>query len=115
MVVRSFPLAQELEKLNGVVINDSRLKGSHESRIHVKTHDQNQLWISGNPTKFLQGHNIFGTNDLLGICVEFYKQVVVRLELPASLVIFRRDNLCRAKLKENFIKDLQQISRVTKT
>ena len=60
-----------------------KIEGSHESRIHVKTHDQNQLWISGNPTKFLQGHNIFGTNDLLGICVEFYKQVVVRLELPA--------------------------------
>jgi II/X family phage/plasmid replication protein len=50
----------------------------------VKTHDQNQLWVSGNPTKFLQGHNIFGSNDLLGICVEFFKQIAERLELPAS-------------------------------
>ena len=36
------------------------------------------------PSKFLQGHNIFGTNNLLGICVEFFKQVVERLELPVS-------------------------------
>ncbi|MBF0562083.1 MAG: hypothetical protein HQL37_08695 [Alphaproteobacteria bacterium] len=25
------------------------------------------LWVDGNPSKFLQGHNIFGSDDLIGL------------------------------------------------
>lgn len=46
--------------------------GSHDNRIQIKTHQQSydtgkpsHLWISGNPVKFLQGHNIFGSCDLI--------------------------------------------------
>ncbi len=45
--------------------------GSFESSIQVKSNDVTEcreyaqlLYISGNPTKFLQGHNIIGTDDL---------------------------------------------------
>lgn len=45
--------------------------GSFESSIQVKSNDITEcreygqlLYISGNPTKFLQGHNIIGTDDL---------------------------------------------------
>lgn len=43
-----------------------KLEGSFESSINIKTNDidefgfGNQLYISGNPTKFLQGHNVIG-------------------------------------------------------
>lgn len=46
-------------------------QGSFESSIQVKSNDITEcreygqlLYISGNPTKFLQGHNIIGTDDL---------------------------------------------------
>ncbi|MBF0515387.1 MAG: Replication-associated protein G2P [Desulfovibrionaceae bacterium] len=50
------------------------IRGSHESSILVRTNDiipgnggGSTLWIDGNPTKFLQGHNIFGSDDLIGL------------------------------------------------
>ena len=52
---------------NGVIEKsvDRRLwlEGSHDSRISVRGWP-GYLEISGNPTKFLQGHNLFGSGDL---------------------------------------------------
>ncbi len=42
------------------------VEGSYSSKIQIKSHTENQIYISGNPTKFLQGHNLFGTNDHAG-------------------------------------------------
>lgn len=39
--------------------------GSYDNRIQIKTYGSSKLWISGNPVKFLQGHNIFGSCDLI--------------------------------------------------
>ena len=41
------------------------VEGSHSSKIQIKTHTDTQIWVSGNPAKFLQGHNIFFLN---GVC-----------------------------------------------
>lgn len=57
----------------------SRLKvpGSHDSSIQVKTHLVNSdgtgsmLYIDGNPVKWLQGHNLWGTDDLLSLVYAF--------------------------------------------
>lgn len=38
--------------------------GSYESNIMIKPLSESRIVISGNPAKFLQGHNLFGTNDL---------------------------------------------------
>lgn len=45
---------------------DSRfsVRGSHDSSITIRSLTDGMVEISGNPAKFLQGHNIFGTNDL---------------------------------------------------
>ena len=40
------------------------MRGHIPQKIQVKSHTDSTIWISGNPTKFLQGHNIFGTDDL---------------------------------------------------
>jgi len=60
---------------------DKRLavRGSHESNLHVKT-DRNsynpetglfsQLHLDGNPSKWLQGHNLFGSDDVQGLATE---------------------------------------------
>ena len=49
--------------------------GSYDNRIQIRTHQHSydpfgigkpsHLYISGNPVKFLQGHNIFGSCDLV--------------------------------------------------
>lgn len=52
------------------------VEGSYSSKIQIKSHTDNQIWISGNPTKFLQGHNIFGSNDLVGIMGKFFDELL---------------------------------------
>lgn len=62
---------------------ESRLqvRGSHESSIQVKTADYNQdgtgssLYIDGNPIKWLQGHNLWGTDDLLSLVYAFMERL----------------------------------------
>lgn len=48
------------------------VEGSHSSNIQIKSIDDGLIWISGNPAKFLQGHNIFGTDDLSYLVGRFF-------------------------------------------
>lgn len=61
---------------------DRRLKlvGSHESAIQVRTHGDT-LEVSGNPTKFLSGHNLYGCNNLRMVCLLFAYGVWEKLGL----------------------------------
>lgn len=52
------------------------VEGSHSSTIQIKTIDNSSIWISGNPTKFLQGHNVFGSNDLVGLMGKFFDELL---------------------------------------
>lgn len=52
------------------------VEGSYSSKIQIKSHTENQIYISGNPTKFLQGHNLFGTNDLVGLMGKFFDELL---------------------------------------
>jgi II/X family phage/plasmid replication protein len=52
------------------------VEGSYSSKIQLKSHTDNQIWISGNPTKFLQGHNIFGSNDLVHVMGLFFDELL---------------------------------------
>ncbi|WP_027710287.1 phage/plasmid replication protein, II/X family [Zooshikella ganghwensis] len=55
------------------------IRGSYESQILVKSvggdgsGQATHLLIDGNPSKFLQGHNAFGSNDVLGLVWETIK------------------------------------------
>jgi II/X family phage/plasmid replication protein len=49
--------------------------GSHDARITVRTasrgtHPTSHVEVSGNPTKWFQGHNLWGTDDLPGLVYE---------------------------------------------
>ena len=52
------------------------IEGSYSSKIQIKSHTENQIYISGNPTKFLQGHNLFGSNDLVSIMGKFFDELL---------------------------------------
>ena len=63
-----------------------KVEGSYSSSIQIKTDDINQVWISGNPAKFLQGHNIFGSNDVLGLNYAFFQRVAQKLNITPSTI-----------------------------
>lgn len=43
--------------------------GTYDDRLVVKTPDPCTLYLSGNPVKFFQGHNLFGSSDALGLAL----------------------------------------------
>lgn len=49
---------------------DAENEPSSSRKFYVHTPDQQTLLMSGNPAKFLQGHNAFGSDDLLGLYLE---------------------------------------------
>jgi II/X family phage/plasmid replication protein len=56
-----------------VVQKRKSFEGSHSSVIQIQSTDeagQPAIWVSGNPAKWFQGHNIFGSDDLAGLVRE---------------------------------------------
>lgn len=53
--------------------------GSHDATISIRSITQSTIEISGNLTKWLQGHNLFGTNDLKSLIWLFFNKL---LEIP---------------------------------
>jgi II/X family phage/plasmid replication protein len=64
-----------------VVNKQVTVEGSYSSKIQVKSHTDSTIWISGNPTKFLQGHNIFGTDDLRYLMSKFFDALLKHEDL----------------------------------
>ena len=55
--------------------------GSHDSSIVIRSVTDSTIEISGNPAKWLQGHNLFGTNDLNALCWLFLNKLIKIPEL----------------------------------
>ena len=52
--------------------------GSYDNRIQIRSYGSlSELWISGNPVKFLQGHNVFGSCDLLYLVSKLIDKLVL--------------------------------------
>lgn len=61
------------------------VEGSHSATITVRQcPDFPNLEISGNPSKFLQGHNLFGSDDLQGVISGFVRAVYCKLGYQPS-------------------------------
>ena len=55
--------------------------GSHDATIAIRSVSESTLEISGNPVKWLQGHNLFGINDLKHLVWLFFQRLVKIPEL----------------------------------
>jgi hypothetical protein len=42
-------------------------EGSHDNRLAICSRDGASVYVSGNPAKFFQGHNLFGSTDVDGL------------------------------------------------
>ncbi|MBX8803318.1 hypothetical protein HBA92_21570 [Ochrobactrum sp. MR28] len=60
------------------------LQGSHDSRIAIRTVERGYMEFSGNPSKFMQGHNLFGTDDLVGLMNDVLEKICTSLNLEPS-------------------------------
>lgn len=64
--------------------------GSHEQTLQVKSSGGDGegratvLLFHGNPSKFLQGHNLFGSGDLMALMVDAYARIVQLLGLQPT-------------------------------
>lgn len=65
--------------------------GSWDSAVYVRSRgeldDQGRaarLEVSGNPPKFLQGHNVFGSADMCRLAVSFIEAIATKLDIPFS-------------------------------
>lgn len=71
-----------------------QLEGSFESSAVCQTYYENNtqahhqmlrtIWISGNPAKFLQGHNLFGPENLPALAPLFFQRVLEAAGVPVS-------------------------------
>lgn len=48
-----------------------------------------ELYVTGNPAKFIQGHNVFGSDDLCALAAEMVRRVFAALEINDELSIKR--------------------------
>lgn len=54
------------------------VEGSHSSTIQVRSLTDKTIQVSGNPAKWLQGHNIFGSDDLIYLVFKFFNVLLER-------------------------------------
>lgn len=57
------------------------VEGSHSSKIQISSISENLIYVSGNPVKFLQGHNLFGTNDIRSLISKFFDALLEHTDL----------------------------------
>lgn len=106
------------ERVEWVADKRIPVAGSHDQRITIKSapHDPiNEIEISGNPAKFLQGHNVFGSDDLVGLAAAMYRGVLSRLGLaptPAELVYLDAGGFTLTRVDVTYSFDLQTLPRV---
>jgi II/X family phage/plasmid replication protein len=84
------------------------VEGSYSSKVHTRIVSSagsiyhkgilpsRMLWVSGNPVKFLQGHNLFGSDDVAGLARDFMLAVDEKLGGvmdSAALFLVRRGSI----------------------
>lgn len=52
------------------------VEGSYSKNITVRSHTDGVIEISGNPAKFLQGHNVFGSDDLIYLINKTFHRLI---------------------------------------
>lgn len=52
------------------------VEGSYSKNITVRSHTDGVIEVSGNPAKFLQGHNVFGSDDLIHLVTKTLDRLI---------------------------------------
>ena len=94
------------------------VEGSYSSKIMVRSLCQvtadkaKEIYISGNPSKFLQGHNIFGSPDLESLLVAILERILPNLEIETvPLETLRRARVSRVDFTKSIAFDNESTCR----
>lgn len=97
------------------------VRGSHEKDIAVRSQGGDgtglatELFIDGNPSKFLQGHNIVGSDDLFALVLDTVLSIFFNLGLEVSpdlLYTLRAGEYRFTRIDINYMFELPTISDV---
>lgn len=110
------------------------VRGSYDASICIKTTnvdtngDTCEISLSGNPVKFLQGHNLFGSTDLLNLVYDSIEAISESIDCPQPesvmrLIAYGRFKLSRIDInrmyslgsKDAALEFLAQSSQVART
>ena len=107
-----------VETIEYDIANRLSVKGSHDATITIRSHTENTVEISGNPAKFLQGHNVFGTNDLKYLVAKMIDKLCMIDELELKPTDVEYENiqqgnyhLSRVDVNEHFAFPSAQVAR----
>lgn len=107
-----------VEKLEYEICNRLVVEGSYDSSITIRSHSSSMVEISGNPAKFLQGHNVFGTNDLRYLVSKLIDKLSMIDELELNPTYEEYENiqdgkyqLSRVDVNEHFAFPSAQMAR----
>ena len=107
-----------VETIEYDIANRLSVKGSHDATITIRSHTDNTVEISGNPAKFLQGHNVFGTNDLKYLVAKMIDKLCMIDELELKPTDVEYENiqqgiyhLSRVDVNEHFAFPSAQVAR----
>lgn len=101
------------------VLKRKALPGSHSAMIQVQSttdeEGRSAIWVSGNPAKWFQGHNIFGSDDLPGLVLEMLHRICASVGVvpsPADLALWEagRIRLSRTDVTSSYY--LSTLARV---
>jgi II/X family phage/plasmid replication protein len=107
-----------VETIEYDIANRLSVKGSHDASITIRSHTDGMVEISGNPAKFLQGHNVFGTNDLKYLVAKMIDKLCMIDELELKPTDVEYENiqqgiyhLSRVDVNEHFAFPSAQVAR----
>ena len=107
-----------VETIEYDIANRLSVKGSHDATITIRSHTDNTVEISGNPAKFLQGHNVFGRNDLKYLVAKMIDKLCMIDELELKPTDIEYENiqegkyhLSRVDVNEHFAFPSAQVAR----
>lgn len=75
----------------------AELVPSHDTNLRVKSPDGTTLWLSGNPVKWFQGHNLFGSTNALGLFLAAGVRVRETVGLFPGPATFKANEYCRPR------------------
>lgn len=73
------------------------VRGSYDIHMMVKPLSESLIRVSGNPSKWLQGHNLFGTNDLCALMYRCFVQLCEILEVELYPTVEQSDRVERGE------------------
>jgi len=75
------------------IVKSVGVPGSYDSTIRAKSQGSHEagiageLYITGNPAKFIQGHNVFGTDDINSLVLETCKRLFAALNIQNDIAL----------------------------